>query len=108
MSRALWEALGEAVDACEAANDEYAHAPTPETRAAMAAAAREYAQRLYPLIGEVEAFRYEASLATYLAALGHKDEAAAGKDFAGARVTLDAALERAIAHDNEPDEKGGA
>ena len=28
MSRALWEALGEAVDACEAANDEYAHAPT--------------------------------------------------------------------------------
>ena len=68
MSRALWEALGEAVDACEAANDEYAHAPTPETRAAMAAAAREYAQRLYPLIGEVEAFRYEASLATYLAA----------------------------------------
>ena len=26
MSRALWAALGEAVDACEAANDEYAHA----------------------------------------------------------------------------------
>ena len=108
MARALWKALGEAVDACEAANDEYAHAPTPETRAAMAAAAREYAQRLYPVIGEVGASRYEASLATYLAALGHEDEAAAGRAFASAEATLDAALQRAIAHDTAQDEKGGA
>ena len=65
MSRALWDALGKAADAVPAAVDEYERAPTPQTRDAMDAALHEYVQRLRPVIGDAEAFRYEASSATY-------------------------------------------
>ncbi len=37
-----------------------------------------------------------------------EEQAAAGEAFERARAALDAALERALAHDNERDEKGGA
>ena len=50
MSRvALWQALAGATDAVQAAGDEYAHAPTPQARAAMDAAFREYVRRLTPV-----------------------------------------------------------
>ena len=53
-------------DRCvQAAGDEYTLAPTPQARAAMDAAFREYVRRLAPVIGQVEASRYEASLAAY-------------------------------------------
>ena len=131
MSRAaLWQALAGATDAVQAAGDEYAHAPTPQARAAMDAAFREYVRRVTPVIGQVEASRYEASLAAYEKVLDRvealtatfsvlpsmdeadrtlrqqltDDQAAAGTAFEGASTALDAALERAFAHD----EKGGA
>ena len=108
MSRAeLWKALADATDAVEAAYDECAREPTPAARAALAAAEREYAQRLYPVIGQVAAFTYEAGLVTYQAAIGTEDEAAAREVFEVAQVALLAALERAMALNNEPDEKGG-
>ena len=134
MSRAeLWAALREAADAVPAAVDEYERAPTTETRNAMDAALHEYVQRLRPVIGDAEAFCYEASSATYqnatvrleelnarLSTLPSVEETdrtlrrrfleereAARKAFVEARATLDAALKRAIARDNEPDEKGG-
>ncbi len=63
MSRAeLWKALGEATDAVQAAGDEYTRASTPQARAAMDAAFREYVGRLTPVIGTAAASRYEASL----------------------------------------------
>ncbi len=135
MSRAeLWKALGEATDAVQAAGDEYTRAPTPQARAVMDAAFREYVRRLTPVVGTAAAPRYEASLASYeevldrvealnatLSVLPSMDEtdrqlqqhltdeqAAAGEAFEVARAALDAALERALAHDNERDEKGGA
>ena len=134
MSRtALWQALAGATDAVQAAGDEYTRAPTPQARAAMDAAFREYVRRLTPVIGQVEASRYEASLAAYEKVLDRvealtatlsvlpsmdeadrtlsrqltKEQAAAAKAFEGASAALDAALERAFARDNEPDEKGG-
>ena len=116
-----------------AAVDAYERAPTSETRDAMDAALYEYVQRLRPVIGDAEAFRYEASSSTYqnatdrveqlnerLSTLPSMDEAdstlrrrlleereAARKAFAGARAILEVALKRAFAHDDEPDEKGG-
>jgi len=56
---------------------------------------------------QVAAFTYEAGLATYQAAIGTEDEAAARDVFEVAQVAVLAALERAMALDNEPDEKGG-
>ena len=133
MSRAdLWAALGKATDAVQAAGDKYTRAPTPQARAAMDEAFREYVRRLTPVIGRVEASRFEASLATYEEVLDRvealsatfsvlpspddadralrqqltEEQAAAGEAFEGARATLDAALEKAFALDNEPDEKG--
>ena len=117
----------------QAAGDEYTRAPTPQARAAMDAAFREYVRRLTPVIGQVEASRYEASLAAYEKVLDRvealtatlsvlpsmdeadrtlsrqltKEQAAAAKAFEGASAALDAALDRAFARDNEPDEKGG-
>ena len=135
MSRAaLWATLGEATDAVQVAGDEYTRAPTPQARAAMDAAFREYVRRLTPVIGQVEASRFEASLATYEEVLDRvealsatfsvlpslddadralrqqltEEQAAAGEAFEGARATLDAALEKAFALDNEPDEQGRA
>ena len=113
MSRAeLWKALTDATDAVQAAGDEYTRASTPQALAAVNAAFHEYVQRLYPVIGHAEAFRYEASLATYQKAIEHAasedEEQAAERAFEAAQAALDAALERARAHDNEPDEKGGA
>ena len=109
MSRAaLWSALAEANDASQAANDDFERAPSPQTRAALTAASHAYARCLYPVIGHAEAFAYESSLTTYDAAIGTEDEAAARDVFEAARVRLGEAVDRAIAHDNEPDEKGGA
>ena len=130
----LWAALREATDAVQAAGDDYTRASTPQARAAMAAAFREYVRRLTPVIGTAAASRYEASLASYEEVLDRvealnatlsvlpsmddadrtlsqqltEEQAAAGEAFEGARAALDAALERALAHDNERDEKGGA
>ncbi len=131
MSRAeLWKALREATDAVQAAGDAYTRASTPQARAAMDAAFRESVRRLTPVIGTAAASRYEASLATYEAVLDRvealtatladspsideadrtlsqqltEEQAAAGEAFEGARAALDAALERALAHDNERDQ----
>ncbi len=134
MTADLWKALGEATDALPAAVDAYERAPTSQTRDVMDAALHEYVQRLCPVIGDVEAFRYEASSATYqnatdrvgqlnarLSTLPSLDEAdrtlrrrlleereAARQAFAGARATLGAALKKVKARDTEPDVKGGA
>ncbi len=135
MSReAVWKALADATDAVQAAVDDYAREATLQARTAVNAAVNDYVQRLSPVIGQVEAFRYEASLRTHqdaidrletlnstLSALSSMDnadrkllrqlteeQAAAGKAFKAARVALDAALQRAKARDNAPDEKGGA
>ncbi len=134
MSReAAWKALADATDAVQAAVDDYAREATLQARTAVNAAVNDYVQRLSPVIGQVEAFRYEASLRTHqdaidrletlnstLSALSSMDnadrkllrqlteeQAAAAKAFEAARVALDAALQRARAHD-KPDEKGGA
>ena len=128
MSRAeIWKALADATDAVQAAGDEYARASPPQARAAMDAAFREYVRRLTPVIGTAAASRYEASLASYEEVLDRvealnatlsvlpsmddadralsqqltEEQAAAGEAFEGARAALDAALERARAHDNE-------
>ena len=135
MSReAVWKALADATDAVQVAVDDYAREATLQARTAVNAAVNDYVQRLSPVIGQVEAFRYEASLRTHqdaidrletlnstLSALSSMDnadrkllrqlteeQAAAGKAFKAARVALDAALQRAKARDNAPDEKGGA
>ena len=135
MSReAVWKALADATDAVQAAVDDYAREATLQARTAVNAAVNDYVQRLSPVIGQVEAFRYEASLRTHqdaidrletlnstLSALSSMDnadrkllrqlteeQAAAGKAFKAARVALDAALQRAKARDNAPDEKGWA
>ena len=124
MTADLCKALGEATDALPAAVDAYERAPTSHTRDVMDAALHEYVQRLCPVIGDVEAFRYEARSATYqnatdrveqlnarLSTLPSMDEAdrtlrrrlleereVAGKAFERARAALEAALERALAH----------
>ena len=135
MSReAVWKALADATDAVQAAVDDYAREATLQARRAVNVAVYDYVRRLSPVIGQVEAFRFEASLRTHqdaidrletlnstLSALSSMDnadrkllrqlteeQAAAGKAFKAARVALDAALQRAKARDNAPDEKGGA
>ncbi len=131
---ALWTALADAADAVQTTVDEYRLAPTPQTRNASNAALLEYVKRLSPAIGQVEAFRYEAGLLTYHDAIGRveqlnatlsawrflddgdrtlwqqllEEQDAAGRAYEAAGFALDAALDRAIAHDSEPDEKGGA
>ena len=131
---ALWTALTEATNAVQAAVDEYERAPTPQARAVRDAAFREYVRRLRLAIGNAEAGKYEASWATYqtvteraaqlTARLGMlpsmdatdrqlqqhltDEQAAAGTAFERASVALEAALQRARAHDTAPDEKGGA
>ena len=108
LSRAeLWTAVAEANVASEAANDEFERTPSPQTRTALTAAFHAYATCLYPVIGHVEAFAYESSLTAYDAAIGTEDEAAARDVFEGARVRLALAVDRALALDTEPDEKGG-
>ncbi len=127
-------ALADATDAVQAAVDDYAREATLQARTAVHAAVNDYVQRLSPVIGQVEAFKYEASLRTHQNAIDRvetlnsrlsalpffdnadrkllrqvsEEQAAAGKAFEAARVALGAALERAQARDNEPDEKGGA
>ena len=129
----VWKALADATDAVQAAVDDYAREATPQARTAVNAAVNDYVQRLSPVIGQVEAFRYEVSLRTHQDAIDRvetlnsmlralpsmdnsdrkllrqltEEQAAAGKAFEAARVALDAALQRARAHD-KPDEKGGA
>ena len=61
----LWKALAESADAVQAAGDDYTREATPQARAAVDAAFREYVKRLSPVIGQVAAFKYEASLRTY-------------------------------------------
>ncbi len=131
---ALWTALGEAANAVQAAVDEYERAPTPQTRAVRDTAFREYVRRLPLVIGNAEAGKYQARWVAYqeaterveqltarLSLLPSMDatdrqlqqqltdeQAATAKAFGVASVALDAALQRARAHDNEPGEKGGA
>ncbi len=130
----LWAALSVATDAVQTAGDAYTRAAIPHARAAMNAAFREYVRRLTPVVGQVEASKYEASLVAYEAVLDRvealtatladspsideadrilsrqltEEQAEAGEVFERARVALDAALERALARDDKPDEKGGA
>ncbi len=129
-----WKALADATDAVQAAVDDYAREATLQARRAVNVAVYDYVQRLSPVIGQVEAFKFEASLRTHQDAIDRvqtlnsalsalpamdnadrkllqqltEEQAAAGKAFEAARVALSAALERAKARDNEPDEKGGA
>jgi|TARA_B100000315_G_scaffold249865_1_gene281742 transglutaminase-like putative cysteine protease len=134
MSReALWTALAEATDAVKAAVEEYRRAPTPPARAARDAVCCEYVKRLSPVIGQVEAFAFEASLRAYqdvvdrveqlhatFSAAASLDDAdrtlvqqlvgertAAGRAFEAAMAALTVALQRAIAYDNERTENGG-
>ena len=134
MSRAeLWKALADATDAVQAAGDEYTRASTPQARAAMDAAFREYVRRLTPVIGTAAASSYEASLASYEEVLDRvealnatlsvlpsmddadrtlsqqlsEEQAAGGEAFERARAALDAALERALAHDRRGRASGG-
>ena len=127
MSRAeLWKALAEATDTVQTAGDDYAREATPQTREASDAAFRQYVKRLTPVVGQVEARKYEASLAAYqeaidrletlnstLSVLPSMDDAdrqrvrqltdeqtAARKAFEDARVALDVALEKTAAYDN--------
>ena len=95
------EALDEATDAVQAANDTFGRAPSPQTRAALTAAFHAYARCLSPVIGHAAALKYEASWMTYHAAIGTKNEAAAWDVFEGGRVALGAALENAQARDHE-------
>ena len=57
----LWRDLAEAGDAVQDAFEAFKRESTPQTRAASYAACHDYVQRLSPVIGEVAAFRYEAS-----------------------------------------------
>ena len=66
MSRkAAWKALADATEAVQAAVDDYAREATLQARTAVHAAVNDYVQRLSPVIGQVEAFRYETSLRTH-------------------------------------------
>ncbi len=129
----LWRGLVEAADAAQDAVEAFKRAPTPQTRTAAEAACHDYVLRLAPVIGEVAAFRYEATIHAFedavdrldaanatLAGLASLDEAdrtlvcRLTDEVATAQSTVDAAeadladaLQRARAHDNEPDETGG-
>ena len=129
-----WKALADATDVVQAAVDEYRREATLQARRAVNVAVYDYVQRLEPVIGQVEAFRFEVSLRTHQDAIDRvqtlnlalralpamdnadrkllqqltEEQAAAGKAFEAAQVALSAALETAKARDNEPDEKGGA
>ena len=132
--REVIQALADATDAVQAAVDDYAREATLQARTAVHAAVNDYVQRLSPVIGQVEAFRYEASLRTHQNAIDrvetlnsrlsalpfldtadrkllrqlNEEQAAAAQAFKAARVALDTALKGAKARDNEPDEKDGA
>jgi len=99
MSRGkLWAALAEATDA---ANDAFGRAPSPQTRAALTTAFHAYAECVSPVIGHTAALNYEAGWATYHAAIGTENEAAAREVFERARVALGATLESAQARDQK-------
>ena len=128
----LWWGLAESAAAVQDAVEAFARDSTPQTRAAADAACRDYVQRLAPVIGEVTAFRYEASIRAFqdaidrldathatLARLPSLDEtdrilvtrltdelATAQRAVDAAEADLADALERARAHDNELGETG--
>ena len=61
----LWRGLAEAADAAQDAVEAFRRAATPLTRSAADAACHDYVQRRAPVIGEVAAFRYEASIRAF-------------------------------------------
>ena len=63
----------------------------------MISAFHAYAAALYPVVGQTEAFAYEASLATVFEAMGSEEEAAAQQAHRGAMVDLEAAVSRGLA-----------
>ena len=129
-----WKALADASDALDGALNEWKLRGSPQTIAGAEDAIHKYVQHLAPVIGSVAAFEYEARSRAFFEAVWRQsrltatlsaspstddadiellqrlaeEQAAALSEFEAATVALDEALDRAKAHDNEPDEKGGA
>ena len=129
-----WKALAESSDALQVALVEWMAASAPQTLAALEDAARQYTTGLTHVIGRPAAQRHATSLAAYqraterLAALRATlgvvpsmdaadteflqqviaDQAAAGRAYEAAATDVVAAVEQAMARDNEPNETQGA
>ena len=122
-----WEVIAEVHTAVQAAVDEWGREPTPQARAAMEAAFREYVERLPLVVDQVEVSKFEESLRLFQEALGQMEQlhatlsarsvddadiaffeqltakrVAAGNAFEAAKDALHLALERALARDTEP------
>ena len=69
----LWRGLAKSAAAVQDAVEAFARDSTPLTRAAADAACRDYVQRLAPVIGEMTAFRYEASIRAFQDAIDRLD-----------------------------------
>ena len=129
----LWKALAEATDVVKAAEAQLDREATRQTRDAWYEADREYRLRLALVIGIQPVQRYAKRVRAYLEAIDRTArfgatmstrtaddadvtfmEGLAGEQFAAqeawkrAAAVVVAAVERAKARDNEPDEKGGA
>ncbi len=131
---ALWKELAAASDAVHAAVNDWTREQTPQTRATVDAATREYVNHLPRIVGRAVAQRYAQRLREYREAadrfdalratlnaapsvdtadaelLRHvaEEESASGRAYEAAVAAVMAALDSARAHDHEPDEKGGA
>jgi len=69
----LWHELAEATGAVTTAMSDYLAAPTPQTRARMETASRDYIDRLAPVIGEKAAFEFQDGWRLYIQAIDRRD-----------------------------------
>ncbi len=130
----MWKDLAAASDAVHAAVNDWTREQTPHARATVDAATRAYVNRLPRIIGRAVAQRYAQRLREYREAADRFDalratlnaapsvdaadaelllqvaeeESASGRAYEAAAAAVMAALDRARAHDDELDEKGGA
>ncbi len=134
MREAVWKELAAASDAVHAAVNDWTREQTPQARATVDAATRQYVNHLPRIIGRAEAQRYAHRLREYREAADRFDtlratlnaapsvdtadaelllqvaeeESASGRAYEAAAAAVMAALDCARAHDQEPDEQGWA
>ena len=133
MREAVWKELAAASEAVHAAVNDWTREQTPHARATVDAATRAYVNQLPRIIDPAVAQRYAHRLREYREAADRFDalratlnaapsvdaadaelllqvaeESASGRAYEAAAAAVMAALDRARALDQEPDEQGGA
>ena len=107
-----WKAFAEAHEAVKAAMAQLDTAPSRQTRDGAREADRVYQLCLAKVIGLQPVMRYGRQVQAYLEGVDRDAESAEITFLRGAlkiaAAEVEAAVERARARDNEPDEKGGA